>query len=196
MLGLYQPTAGLIHINGEKLTSYAPEILKRSIGYVAQESQLFAGTIRENLRFVKPDATEEDMLEVLASAQIKTLVESNEAGLDTKIGEGGLKLSGGQRQRLAIARALLRKPSLLIFDEATSSLDTLVETEITQTIQHISTEQKEMIIIMIAHRLSTIKHADTIYVLENGVLIESGKHDDLVAEKGLYYALWRNQGGV
>lgn len=97
---------------------------------------------------------------------------------------------------MAIARALLRKPSLLIFDEATSSLDTLVESEITKTIQEISLQQKEMIIIMIAHRLSTIKHADTIYVLENGTIIEDGKHDELTTQKGLYYALWRNQGGV
>ncbi len=143
--------------------------------------------------FVKPDATDAEMLSVLDSAQIKQLILDNAEGLDTKIGEGGLKLSGGQRQRLAIARALLRKPSLLIFDEATSSLDTLVESEITNTIQKISAEQTEMIIIMIAHRLSTIKHADTIYVLENGTIIEQGKHDTLTAEKGLYYALWRNQ---
>lgn len=196
LLWLYQPTAGSISINGENLTHYNPEALKQSVWYVSQESQLFAGTIRGNLLFVKPDATDEEMLSVLDSAQIKQLILDNAEGLDTKIGEGGLKLSGGQRQRLAIARALLRKPSLLIFDEATSSLDTLVESEITNTIQKISAEQTEMIIIMIAHRLSTIKHADTIYVLENGTIIEQGKHDTLTAEKGLYYALWRNQWGI
>jgi len=196
ILGLYQPTSGKIIMNNKPLVDYDPQGLKKNIWYVAQESQLFAGTIRNNLLFVKPDATEQEMLDVLDSAQIKSLVIESSLWLDTKIWEWWLKLSWGQRQRLAIARALLRKPSLLIFDEATSSLDTLVETEITKTIQKISEEQKEMIIIMIAHRLSTIKHADTIYVLEKWSLIESGKHDELVEEKGLYYALWRNQGGV
>ncbi len=196
LLGLYHPTKGTISVNGKHLTDYNPEALKQSVGYVSQESQLFAGTIRDNLLFVKPDATDKEMLAVLDSAQIKQLILDNAEWLDTKIGEGWLKLSGGQRQRLAIARALLRKPSLLIFDEATSSLDTLVESEITKTIQEISLEQKEMIIIMIAHRLSTIKHADTIFVLEQGKIIEEGKHEKLTHEKWLYYALWRNQWGV
>jgi len=196
LLGLYHPTKGTISVNGKHLTDYNPEALKQSVGYVSQESQLFAGTIRDNLLFVKPDATDTEMLAVLDSAQIKQLIVDNAEWLDTKIGEGWLKLSGGQRQRLAIARALLRKPSLLIFDEATSSLDTLVESEITKTIQEISLEQKEMIIIMIAHRLSTIKHADTIFVLEQGKIIEEGKHEKLTHEKWLYYALWRNQWGV
>lgn len=196
LLGLYHPTKGTISVNGKHLTDYNPEALKQSVWYVSQESQLFAGTIRDNLLFVKPDATDAEMLAVLDSAQIKQLILDNAEWLDTKIGEGWLKLSGGQRQRLAIARALLRKPSLLIFDEATSSLDTLVESEITKTIQEISLEQKEMIIIMIAHRLSTIKHADTIFVLEQGKIIEEGKHEKLTHEKWLYYALWRNQWGV
>jgi len=195
LLGLYQPSSGSVQMNGEDLVSYDPENLKKHIGYVSQESQLFAGTIRENLQFVKPDATEWEMEEVLASAQILQLVKESQDWLDTKIGEWWLKLSGGQRQRLAIARALLREPSLLIFDEATSSLDTLVEAEITKTIQEISAAQHEMIIVMIAHRMSTIKHADTIYVLEKGTIIEEGKHQELVDEKGLYYALWREQGG-
>jgi len=196
LLWLYHPVDGKISINDKTLVDYNPEILKQSVGYVSQESQLFAGTIRENLLFVKPDATEEEMLSVLDSAQIKKLIVDNAEWLDTKIGEWGLKLSGWQRQRLAIARALLRKPSLLIFDEATSSLDTLVESEITKTIQKISAKQKEMIIIMIAHRLSTIKHADMIYVLENGGIVEQWDHDALTETKWLYYALWRNQGGV
>lgn len=196
LLWLYHPTQGTISINDKPLTDYNPEALKQSVWYVSQESQLFAGTIRDNLLFVKPDATDKEMLAVLDSAQIKQLILDNAEWLDTKIGEWWLKLSGGQRQRLAIARALLRKPSLLIFDEATSSLDTLVESEITKTIQEISLEQKEMIIIMIAHRLSTIKHADTIFVLEQGKIIEEGKHEKLTHAKWLYYALWRNQWGV
>jgi ATP-binding cassette subfamily B protein len=196
LLGLYQPLDGSIKINNKSLIDYNPELLKQTIWYVSQESQLFAGTIKENLLFVKPDATDAEMLSVLASAQIKKLIQDSPAWLDTKIGEWGLKLSGGQRQRLAIARALLRKPSLLIFDEATSSLDTLVESEITKTIQDISAKKTDMIIIVIAHRLSTIKHADTIFVLENGAIIEQWDHDDLTRAKWLYYALWRNQWGA
>lgn len=196
LLGLYQPLDGSIKINNKSLIDYNPELLKQTIWYVSQESQLFAGTIKENLLFVKPDATDAEMLSVLASAQIKKLIQDSPAWLDTKIGEGWLKLSGWQRQRLAIARALLRKPSLLIFDEATSSLDTLVESEITKTIQDISAKKTDMIIIVIAHRLSTIKHADTIFVLENGAIIEQWDHDDLTRAKWLYYALWRNQWGA
>jgi ATP-binding cassette subfamily B protein len=114
--------------------------------------------------------------------------------LDTIIGEGGLKLSGGEKQRLSIARALLRKPHLLIFDEATSALDSLTEEEITNTIREIS-NQKEQITILIAHRLSTIMHANKIYVLEKGDVVEMGNHETLLAEKGLYYAMWRQQIG-
>lgn len=196
LLGLYQPLDGSIQINGKSLTDYNPELLKQTIGYVSQESQLFAGTIKDNLLFVKPDATEAEMLSVLASAQIKKLIQDSPEGLDTKIGEWWLKLSGWQRQRLAIARALLRNPSLLIFDEATSSLDTMVESEITKTIQDISAKKTDMIIIIIAHRLSTIRHADTIFVLENGTIIEQWNHDELTQDKWLYYALWRNQWGA
>ena len=122
------------------------------------------------------------------------LVARAENGLDTMIGEGGLKLSGGEKQRLSIARALLRKPNLLIFDEATSALDSLTEEEITNTIKSISLG-KEQISIIIAHRLSTIMHADRIYVLERGDVVETGNHEDLLAEKGLYYAMWRQQIG-
>jgi len=110
------------------------------------------------------------------------------------IGEGGLKLSGGEKQRLSIARALLRKPHLLIFDEATSSLDSLTEEEITQTIRDVSS-QRNQITILIAHRLSTIMHSDRIYVLEKGEVVETGNHESLLEEKGLYYAMWRQQIG-
>ncbi len=194
LLWLYQPTTWEVSINSEILTSYEPEQLKSNIWYVAQESQLFAWTIKENLLFVKPDASDKQMREVLGSAQILALIDDSELGLDTKIWEWWLKLSWWQRQRLAIARSLLRNPSLLIFDEATSSLDTIVEAEITKTIQNISKKQHEMIVVMIAHRLSTIKHADTIYVLENWNIVEQGEHERLVQEKWLYYALRREQG--
>ena len=117
-----------------------------------------------------------------------------EKGLDTVIGEGGLKLSGGEKQRLSIARALLRQPKLLIFDEATSALDSITEEEISKTIRMISSSN-EQITILIAHRLSTIMHADRIYVLEKGDIVETGTHENLLEEKGLYYAMWRQQIG-
>ncbi|MDB5109717.1 MAG: ABC-type multidrug transport system, ATPase and permease component [Mucilaginibacter sp.] len=115
-------------------------------------------------------------------------------GLDTLIGEGGVKISGGEKQRLSIARALLRHPNILLFDEATSSLDSLTEEEITKTVRRLS-DLKDHITLIIAHRLSTIMHANRIYVLENGYIIESGNHNELLQQKGLYYAMWRQQVG-
>lgn len=168
--------------------------LRGQIGFVTQDTQLFAGTIRENLLFVYPGATDDDLREALHKASCDNLLAKADKGLDTMIGEGGLKLSGGEKQRLSIARALLRHPHLLIFDEATSSLDSITEEEITNTIQRISAE-KEQITVMIAHRLSTIMHADRIYVLEKGQVVETGSHYELIAEKGLYYAMWRQQIG-
>jgi len=164
------------------------------ISFVTQDTQLFAGTIKENLAFVAPTATEEDMLLALSKASCANILDKGGNGLATVIGEGGLKLSGGEKQRLSIARALLRHPHLLIFDEATSSLDSLTEESITDTIRDLSKE-REQITIMIAHRLSTIIHATRIYVLEKGTVIESGNHQSLLEEKGLYYAMWRQQIG-
>jgi ATP-binding cassette subfamily B protein len=130
----------------------------------------------------------------MQKASCTYLLSRAEKGLDTMIGEGGLKLSGGEKQRLSIARALLRHPHLLIFDEATSSLDSITEEEITSTIKKIS-EEREQVTVLIAHRLSTIMHADRIYVLEKGKVAETGSHYKLVQEKGLYYAMWRQQIG-
>ncbi len=193
IVGLYQPTSGKVMFNnvpGEKIDFVA---LRNRIGLVAQETQLFAGTIRENLLFVRPNATDSEIIQSLKSASAETLLDRGEQGLDTKIGEGGLKLSGGEKQRLAIARALLRQPDILIFDEATSSLDSITEEQITKTIKDVEKLHPELIRILIAHRLSTVMHADTIYVLEKGELVEQGTHDDLLRQNGLYSALWRQQ---
>jgi ATP-binding cassette, subfamily B, bacterial len=194
LVGLYRPKQGKILYNGIDENSIDFEDLRNQIGFVTQDTQLFSGTIKENLIFVNTQATEEDLLDVLSKASCTNLLVRAEKGLDTMIGEGGLKLSGGEKQRLSIARALLRHPRLLIFDEATSSLDSLTEEEITQTIRDVSS-QRNQITILIAHRLSTIMHADRIYVLEKGDVVETGNHDSLLDEKGLYYAMWRQQIG-
>ena len=194
LVGLYQPQEGEILVNGVNTAQIDMSDLRNQISFVTQDTQLFAGTIKENLAFVAPNATEEDMLLALTKASCANILDKGDNGLATVIGEGGLKLSGGEKQRLSIARALLRHPHLLIFDEATSSLDSLTEESITDTIRDLSKE-REQITIMIAHRLSTIIHATRIYVLEKGTVIESGNHQSLLEEKGLYYAMWRQQIG-
>ena len=194
LVGLYRPQEGNIFYNKLDENTIHFDDLRKQIGFVTQDTNLFSGTIGENLLFVNPTATEDDLMDVLQKASCKNLITRAEKGLDTMIGEGGLKLSGGEKQRLSIARALLRKPHLLIFDEATSALDSLTEEEITDTIKDISSA-KEHISILIAHRLSTIMHADRIYVLEKGYVVETGTHESLLAEKGLYYAMWRQQIG-
>lgn len=194
LVGLYQPKEGHILYNGIAENDIDWNDLRQQIGFVTQDTQLFAGTIRENLVFVNPAASTEDIEDALHKASCDQILSKAEKGAETVIGEGGLKLSGGEKQRLSIARALLRRPKLLIFDEATSALDSITEEEITDTIRNISSE-REQITILIAHRLSTIMHADRIYVLEQGKVVESGGHHTLLAEKGLYYAMWRQQIG-
>jgi len=194
LVGLYRTNQGTIEYNGINGNDMDFDELRSQIGFVTQDTQLFAGTIRENLTFVCPTATDVDVLDALHKSSCDNLLARADNGLDTMIGEGGLKLSGGEKQRLSIARALLRHPHLLIFDEATSALDSITEEEITNTIRTISAE-KEQITVMIAHRLSTIMHADRIYVLEKGQVVETGSHQQLLEEKGLYYAMWRQQIG-
>jgi ATP-binding cassette subfamily B protein len=194
LVGLYRPQKGKILYNGIDETSIDFEDLRNQIGFVTQDTQLFSGSIRENLMFVNPNASENDLEEVLKKASCTNLLARAEKGLDTMIGEGGLKLSGGEKQRISIARALLRSPKLLLFDEATSALDSITEEEIADTIRNISLQGKQ-ITILIAHRLSTIMHADRIYVLEKGKVVETGTHYNLLEEKGLYYAMWRQQIG-
>jgi len=194
LVGLYQPLQGDIMYNNVLSKEIDLDQLRERVGFVTQDTQLFSGTIRENLLFVRPGATDEECMNVLRRAACQTLLARADKGLDTLIGEGGVKVSGGEKQRLSIARALLRKPDILVFDEATSSLDSITEEEITETIRDVS-DQTDHLTILIAHRLSTIMHADTIYVLEKGRIIESGKHMDLINQKGLYYAMWRQQIG-
>jgi ATP-binding cassette subfamily B protein len=194
LVGLYKPKQGHIYYNNINGSDIDFDELRHQIGFVTQDTQLFSGTIKENLLFVNPGATDADINEVLQKAACQNLLARAEHGIDTMIGEGGLKLSGGERQRLSIARALLRQPRLMIFDEATSALDSLTEDEISTTIKDI-TQQREHITIMIAHRLSTIMHADRIFVLEHGQIVETGNHQHLLDEKGLYYAMWRQQIG-
>ncbi len=194
LLGLYKPNEGKVLYNNIESGDINLTELRMQLGLVSQDSQLFSGTIKDNLLFVKPTATDDEIIAVLNKAACQNLLKRAANGILSTIGEGGIKLSGGEKQRLSIARALLRNPKLLIFDEATSALDSITEEEISVTIRGLSAT-KSQITILIAHRLSTIMHADTIFVLEQGEIIEKGKHDDLLAEKGLYYAMWRQQIG-
>jgi ATP-binding cassette subfamily B protein len=194
LVGLYAPKRGRVLYNGIDASQVDLDEFRERIGLVTQDTQLFSGSIRENLKFVKPDATDAECLDVLHRAAANALLERADRGLDTVIGEGGMKISGGEKQRLSIARALLRKPHLLVFDEATSALDSLTEEEIGRTMRDVAASAN-VITVMIAHRLSTVMHADRIYVLERGRIAEMGQHEDLVDAKGLYYAMWRQQVG-
>jgi ATP-binding cassette subfamily B protein len=194
LVGLYRPQMGDIRYDGFSVNDIDLEGLRERIGLVTQDTQLFSGSIRENLLFVNPNASDADCMVVLKKAACNSLMARADKGLDTLIGEGGVKVSGGEKQRLSIARALLRHPNLLVFDEATSSLDSLTEQEISETIRDVSM-RKDLITILIAHRLSTVIHADKILVLERGRIVESGRHGELVDLKGLYYAMWRQQIG-
>ena len=194
IVGLYPPASGRVLYNGNPHDQVDLEALREDIGLVTQDAQLFSGTIRENLLFVRPGATDAECLEVLEKAAAHSLLARADRGLDTVIGEGGVKVSGGEKQRLAIARALLRRPHLLVFDEATSALDSLTEEEVAETMREVAAA-RDVITVLIAHRLSTVMHADCIHVLERGAIIESGRHAELLARGGLYAAMWRQQIG-
>lgn len=194
LVGLYKPVNGTISFNENLSTRIKYNDLRRQIGFVTQDTQLYAGTIKDNMLFVKSDASDSEILESLQKASCGELIKNSPKGIYTILGEGGMKLSGGEKQRISIARAILRKPALLIFDEATSALDSITEEQITGTIRQFSGSH-DRITILIAHRLSTIMHADVIYVLEKGKITETGNHDQLLQQKGLYYAMWRQQVG-
>ncbi len=194
LVGLYPAQSGRILYNDIPSADLDLDALREQIGFVTQDTQLFAGTIRENLLFVAPHATDAECLHALHQAAADSLLARAPQGLDTVLGEGGVKVSGGEKQRLSIARALLRHPTLLVFDEATSALDSLTEEEISRTVRELS-GSRQHITVLIAHRLSTILHADRIFVLERGHVAEHGRHQELIDQKGLYYAMWRQQIG-
>ena len=187
---LYDVNSGQVFFDGVNVKNIDLNLLRKNVGVVSQETYLFNGTIRENLLYAKPEATEDEMLEACRKANILDFIETQEKGLDTIVGNRGLKLSGGEKQRISIARVLLKDPALLIFDEATSALDSISENKIQEAIEPII---KERTSILIAHRLSTILAADRIYVLKDGQIVEEGHHKELVTKGGVYTELYETQ---
>ena len=192
MLRLYEATAGRITLDGVDIDDVPLVELRQAIGYVGQDVFLFQGTVRENLAYGRPDATDDELERAARLAEAHDFITELPDGYDTIVGERGQKLSGGQRQRLSIARAILKDPPLLVLDEATSAVDNETEAAIQRSLELVG---RGRTVVVIAHRLSTVRHADRIHVLEQGRVVESGNHDDLLDARGLYAALWRIQTG-
>jgi len=192
LLRLYEPRAGRITVDGVPIEELTFGALRGAMGFVSQDVYLFQGTVRENLTYGRPDATDEDVVRAATLAEAHTFISALPDGYDTVVGERGQKLSGGQRQRLTIARAILRDPAILVLDEATSAVDNETEAAIQRSLARVSADRTT---IVIAHRLSTVRHAHRIHVLEAGEVIEAGTHEELVDGGGLYAALWRVQTG-
>jgi subfamily B ATP-binding cassette protein MsbA len=187
------PTRGVVRVDGHDLRSVKLESYRRHLGVVLQDEFLFEGTIRENILFARPDASEQDLDDAVRSAHVDEFTSRFDAGLETRIGERGVKLSGGQRQRVSIARAVLANPRILILDEATSSLDAESESFIQQSLARLMSGRTTLVI---AHRLSTIRRADQILVLEHGRIVERGTHDELIARAGRYHDLYTYQARI
>ena len=192
LLRFYDPSHGDIRIDGQPIRGVSLKSLRDAIGLVSQDVYLFEGSIRDNLAYGKPDASEEEIMDAARTAEAWSFIEALPEGLDTPVGERGIRLSGGQRQRLSLARALLKNPPILVLDEATSAVDNETEAAIQRSLKRIGHNRT---VIMIAHRLSTIVDADTIAVVENGRIVEEGDHDSLIRNNGAYAAQWRVQTG-
>lgn len=187
LLGLYRPSAGRIKIDGTNISEFTEASYLSKVGYVSQETFIFNGTVKENICFGNKDVGDNEVKEAAKLANAHEFVMAGEKGYDTVVGDAGMKLSGGQRQRLAIARAMLRKPEILILDEATSSLDNVSERTVQEAVERIA---QNTTVIVIAHRLSTVQDADKIIVLEHGKIVEEGTHDHLLGKKDVYYNLY------
>jgi ATP-binding cassette subfamily B protein len=187
---LYDATSGTVSVAGTDVKKLKQDSLRAAVGYVTQDAHMFHDTIRANLRYAQPDATEAELWEALEAAQLKTLVESLPDGLDTVVGERGYRLSGGERQRLAIARLLLKAPPIVVLDEATAHLDSESEVAVQQALDMAMQGRTSVVI---AHRLSTVRNADLIVVVDQGRIVQRGRHDELLAEGGLYAELYRTQ---
>ncbi|KAE8544713.1 ABC transporter ATP-binding protein [Marinobacter nauticus] len=192
LLRFYDPSHGDIRIDGQPIRDVSLKSLRDAIGLVSQDVYLFEGSVRDNLAYGKPDASEEEIIDAARTAEAWSFIEALPEGLDTPVGERGIRLSGGQRQRLSLARALLKNPPILVLDEATSAVDNETEAAIQRSLKRIGHNRT---VIMIAHRLSTIVDADTIAVVENGRVVEEGDHDSLIRNNGAYAAQWRVQTG-
>jgi subfamily B ATP-binding cassette protein MsbA len=187
------PVSGTIRIDGVDLNTVSLDSYRSQLGVVLQDDFLFEGTIRENIMFPRPAASDEELLQAVHAAHVHEFTDRFEEGLDTLIGERGVKLSGGQRQRIAIARAILANPRILILDEATSNLDTESETFIQESLRSLMRGRTTFVI---AHRLSTIRQADQILVIEQGAIAERGQHEELIESKGRYFQLYTYQARI
>jgi ATP-binding cassette subfamily B protein len=192
LLRLYDPTGGTVTLDGHDVRDLRLDDLRAATGLVAQDVFLFQGTVRDNLAYGRPEATEAEVETAARAAEAHDFILALPDGYDTVVGERGQKLSGGQRQRLSIARALLRDPAVLLLDEATSAVDNETEAHIQRSLAHVTQGRTTLVI---AHRLSTIRQADRIHVLAEGQLVEAGTHDQLVEADGTYASLWRVQTG-
>jgi ATP-binding cassette subfamily B protein len=192
LLRFYDPSHGDIRIDGQPIQGISLKSLRNAIGLVSQDVYLFEGSIRDNLTYGKPDASDSEIIDAAKTAEAWSFIEALPDGLDTPVGERGIRLSGGQRQRLSLARALLKNPPILVLDEATSAVDNETEAAIQRSLKRIGHNRT---VIMIAHRLSTIVDADTIAVVDAGTVVESGTHQQLLDHDGAYAAQWRVQTG-